>query len=125
MTVIDSVLKMRNAPANRAIAAISAVVAWKSVVELRRAAARSCGEDSTYGCVLSRDSSRADTAAALAPAGQPDVDAGHAGLAEDLLRGGQRDDHRPAEGAGQRSVAADDADDPVGDAVAGALHRQR
>ena len=59
-------LKIRNAPANRAIAAISAVVAWKSVVELRRAAARSCGEDSTYGCVLSRDSSRADTAAALA-----------------------------------------------------------
>ena len=30
MTVIESVLKMRNAPANRAIAAISAVVAWKS-----------------------------------------------------------------------------------------------
>ena len=43
MTVIDSVLKIRNAPANSAIAAISAVVAWKSAVEARSEAARSCG----------------------------------------------------------------------------------
>ena len=46
-TVIDSVLKIRNAPANSAIAAIRAVVAWKSVVEARRAVARSSGDEST------------------------------------------------------------------------------
>ena len=43
MTVIESVLKMRKAPVNRAIAAIIAVVAWKSAVEARSEAARSAG----------------------------------------------------------------------------------
>ncbi len=51
-TVIESVLKMRNAPANRAIAAMSAVVAWKSAVEPRIVAARSWGDESTYGWVV-------------------------------------------------------------------------
>ena len=71
VTVIDSVLKIRNAPANRATAAIKAVVAWKSVVEARRAAARSCGEDSTYGSLTSR-ASRADaTVAGSRPGARP------------------------------------------------------
>ena len=43
-TVIESVLTMRNAPAKSAIAAISAVVDWKSAVEARRPSARSCGD---------------------------------------------------------------------------------
>ena len=47
MTVIESVLKIRNAPVNRAIAAISAVVAWKSAVEARSESARSSGDDTT------------------------------------------------------------------------------
>ena len=47
VTVIDSVLKMRNAPPNRASAAMSAVVAWKSTVEARIEAARSSGPEST------------------------------------------------------------------------------
>ena len=47
MTVIESVLKIRNAPANSAIAAIRAVVAWKSDVEARSEAARSCGVETT------------------------------------------------------------------------------
>ena len=44
-SVIESVLKMRKAPVNRAIAAMSAVVAWKSAVEDRSEAARSAGDD--------------------------------------------------------------------------------
>ncbi len=71
VTVIDSVLKIRNAPANKATAAIRAVVAWKSVVEARKAAARSCGDDSTYGS-LTRRASRADvTTAGSAPGASP------------------------------------------------------
>ena len=46
-TVIDSVLKIRKAPANSAIAAISAVVAAKSAVDARIDAARSRGDDRT------------------------------------------------------------------------------
>ena len=46
-TVIDSVLKMRNAPANSATAAMSAVVTEKSVVDARSVAAMSAGVDRT------------------------------------------------------------------------------
>ncbi len=46
-TVIDSVLKIRKAPANRAMAPISAVVAAKSPVDARIDAPMSCGEDRT------------------------------------------------------------------------------
>ena len=70
-TVIDSVLKIRNAPANRATAAMRPVVAWKSAVDARSEAARSCGEDSTYGSVTRRVSSAAETAAASAPGARP------------------------------------------------------
>ena len=70
-TVIDSVLKIRNAPANSAIAAMSAVVAWKSVVELRSEAAMSCGVDSTYGCVWSRETSASETVPTSVPAATP------------------------------------------------------
>jgi hypothetical protein len=49
VTVIDSVLKMRNAPTNSATAAISAVVERKSAVELRSDVAMSAGDDRTYG----------------------------------------------------------------------------
>ncbi len=70
-TVIDSVLKTRNAPANRAIAAISEVVAWKSEVDARRAAASSCGVDSTYGSSRRRSSRAASTVATSAPASRP------------------------------------------------------
>ena len=106
MTVIDSVLKMRNAPANRAIAAISAVVAWKSVVDARSAAARSLRRGQHVRLASSAATrARRSRPPASAPAGQADVDAGHARLAEDRLRGRQRDDDGPAEGAGQRPVA--------------------
>ena len=47
MTVIESVLKMRNAPVNSAIAAIIAVVAWKSEVDARSDAARSSAVETT------------------------------------------------------------------------------
>ena len=46
-TVIDSVLKIRKAPANSAMAPISAVVAAKSPVDARIEAPMSCGEDRT------------------------------------------------------------------------------
>ena len=46
-TVIESVFTMRNAPAKSAIAAISAVVAWKSAVEARRPSASSFGVEIT------------------------------------------------------------------------------
>ncbi len=85
MTVIESVLKIRNAPANRAIAAISAVVAWKSAVEARSDAARSCGDETTYGSTSSPASRAAVTAAAVGARLEADVDAGHAGLVEDRL----------------------------------------
>ncbi len=71
VTVIDSVLKIRNAPANRATAAISAVVAWKSLVDARSAAARSVGDDSTYGSLTRRVSSADDTTAGSAPCARP------------------------------------------------------
>ena len=48
---------MRNAPTNSATAAISAVVARKSAVETRSDAARSRGDDSTYGSAVSATSS--------------------------------------------------------------------
>ena len=77
MTVIDSVLKIRNAPANSATAAISAVVAWKSVVELRSEAARSCGVDRTYGCAWSRASSASETVRDGGAGRHADVHPGH------------------------------------------------
>ena len=46
VTVIDSVLKIRNAPPNSETAAMSAVVAWKSAVDDRSDAARSAGVNS-------------------------------------------------------------------------------
>ena len=46
-TVIDSVLKIRNAPTNSATAAISAVVERKSAVEPRNDAATSLGDERT------------------------------------------------------------------------------
>ena len=42
-TVIESVLKMRNAPTKRATAASSEVSAWNAPVEARSEAARSPG----------------------------------------------------------------------------------
>ena len=63
-TVIDSVLKMRNAPANRATAAMSAVVAANSPVDARSAAPRSRGEDARYGRVDDRRLEGLDDAAA-------------------------------------------------------------
>ena len=59
VTVIDRVLKIRNAPTNSAIAAMSAVVAWKSTVERRSDAASSAGDDRTYGSAGQRASSAA------------------------------------------------------------------
>ncbi len=53
-TVIERVLKMRNAPAKRARAAMRAVVAWKSAVEARIPRARSAGPDRTYGSWVRR-----------------------------------------------------------------------
>ena len=70
-TVIDSVLKIRNAPANRAMAAIRAVVAWKSAVDARSAAARSCGDERTYGCEVRRASRADETVARSAPGLSP------------------------------------------------------
>ena len=113
-TVIDSVLKMRNAPANSAIAAISAVVAWKSAVE--RAQRRRRGPAARTGRTaraVRRASRAAETVAGVGAGGEADVDAGDAGLAEDRLRGPQRDDDGPPERAGQRPVAGEDADDAV------------
>ncbi len=52
---------------NRAIAAMSAVVAWKSAVDERSEAARSAGDESTYGSVSRFASRAAVTAAASAP----------------------------------------------------------
>ncbi len=46
-TVIDSELKIRKAPENRAMAPMSAVVAAKSPVDARIDAPMSCGEDRT------------------------------------------------------------------------------
>ena len=123
-TVIDSVLKIRNAPTNRATAAMSAVVGRKSAVDARSEAARSCGEDSTYGSVTRRVSSAAETAAGVRALGEADVDPADAGVAEDRLRRPQRHDDRPAERPGQRPVAGDDADDPVVDRVARPLERE-
>ena len=70
-TVIDRVLKMRNAPANKARAAISALVAWKSIVDARIVEARSAGVDRMYGSPVSRCSSSAATASVVAPAPSP------------------------------------------------------
>ena len=107
VTVIDSVLKMRNAPANRAIAAISAVVAWKSVVDARSEAARSCGEDSTYGCVWQPRLERGGHGRRVGRAGRAPMSTRVTPVSPKTgLRGPQRDDDGPPEGAGQRSVAA-------------------
>ena len=57
-TVIDSVLKMRNAPTNSATAAMSAVVAWKSAVEAAAPPAMSAGDERTYGSAIRRDPQR-------------------------------------------------------------------
>ena len=70
-TVIDNVLKIRKAPANNAIAAIRAVVAWKSEVELRSEAAMSGGVERTYGWVRRRDSSAFETTATSVPGARP------------------------------------------------------
>ena len=70
-TVIDRVLKMRNAPTNSAMAAIRAVVAWKSAVEARRVTARSRGAERTYGSVTRRLSRSRDTADVSAPSARP------------------------------------------------------
>ena len=103
-TVIDSVLKMRNAPPNRATAAISAVVAWKSAVEARSEAARSAGPDSTYGSVVSRVRARpATTASAVAPAASPMSTRVTPSVAEQGLRRAERDDHDPAAGRSDRA----------------------
>ena len=94
-TVIDRVLKMRNAPANRAIAAMSAVVTAKSVVEARRVAAMSAGVDRMYG---SRGQPRLEGGLDVGGGralGETDVDAGDARVAEDGLGGLQRDDDGP------------------------------
>ena len=66
-SVMESVLKMRNAPVNSAIAAMSAVVAWKSAVDDRSEAARSAGDDSTYGSMSRRPSSAVATASGSVP----------------------------------------------------------
>ena len=50
---------------------MSAVVAWKSVVEARSAAARSCGEERTYGSLTSRSSSAAETVAGSVAGARP------------------------------------------------------
>ena len=67
VTVIDSVLKMRNAPTNRAIAAMSAVVERKSAVETLRDAARSRGDERTYGSEVRATSRAFETSRAVAP----------------------------------------------------------
>ena len=118
-------LKIRNAPANRAIAAIRAVVAWKSAVDARSAAARSCGDERTYG---SRGQARLERGRDGRPVGagaEPDVDPRHAGLVEDGLGGLERDDDGPPERPGERPVAGHDPDDAIADRVAGGLHRER
>ena len=115
-TVIDSVLKIRNAPANRAIAAMSAIVTAKSVVEARSVAAMSAGVDRTYGCAVRPPSSARSDAGDRGALGEADVDARDARAAEDGLRGLQRDDDRPPGCVVGRAVAGDDADDAVRDA---------
>ena len=114
-TVIDSVLKMRNAPANRAIAAISAVVAWKSAVDARSAAARSCGEDSTYGSADRRASRAADDRGAVRARRRGRCRRGVTPSVANTawaVRSGTMT-VRP-NGAGQRAVAGDDPDHAVG-----------
>ena len=58
---------MRNAPTKSETAAISAVIARKSAVDERSDAARSRGDDSTYGSAVSATSSAELTSAGVAP----------------------------------------------------------
>ncbi len=71
VTVIESVLKMRNAPTKSATAARSEVRAWNAPVDARRLAPRSPGPVRTYGSVVRERSRASDTAAALAPGSRP------------------------------------------------------
>ena len=110
-TVIDSVLKIRKAPANRAMAPMSAVVAAKSPVEARIEAPRSCGEDRTYGSSSRRRLEGIRDRCRRRPVVESDVDPGEPVRAEDRLGGLERNDDGPAATAGPRSVAGEDADD--------------
>ena len=120
VTVIDSVLKMRNAPTNRATAAISAVVERKSAVETRSDAARSPGDERTYGSVVRATSRASDDLAGCRALADDDVDPADALLAEQPLRRPKRDDDRPAARTDERPVALDDPDDLERDRAAGA-----
>ena len=114
-SVIESVLKMRNAPVNRAIAAMSAVVAWKSAVDERSEAARSAGEDRTYGSISRPAFERRRDRRRIRVIRERDVDASEGVLVEDGLRGPERDD-RPSGPSVPTAgpCALQDPDDPIG-----------
>ena len=110
-TVIDMVLKMRNAPANSATAAINAVVAAKSPVDAAIAAAISRGVETTYGSSSSAVSSASTTASSIAPRRKVEIDPGHALGTEQRPRHRQPRDHGASGRATPRTVARQDAAD--------------
>ena len=124
-TVIDSVLKMRNAPPNRASAAISAVVAWKSIVEARIEAARSSGPDRTYGSPVSASSSSTETAAAVVSSPSERSTRETAPVANSRPASAKAEDHGPPVGRGERSVAGQDPDDRLGPRAVGPAQGDR
>ena len=123
-TVIESVLKMRNAPTKSATAAISAVIARKSAVDERSDAARSRGRRQHVRLGRQRDLERRADLGRGGALADDDVDAADAVEREQPLRRPERDDDRPAAGADERAVAGQDPLDRERDrAVGAALER--
>ena len=111
-TVIDRVLMIRNEPTNRTMAAISAVVAWKSAVEARSPAARSDGEAKTYGSAREALPERGADGRGRRAGGEPEIDPRHAVDGECRLGDLERDDDGPTAGPDGRSRPGKDPDDP-------------